>query len=147
MAPALQCWSDMQSSWLYGLLGGAMIGIASATLLFTHGRIAGISGVTGSLLQSTTRDRSWRYAFLGGLVASGLIASMVSPSAIGESVRSLPIVIVAGALVGFGTRLGSGCTSGHGICGLSRLSTRSIVAVITFIATGAITALLAGGAS
>lgn len=137
----------MPSSWLYGLLGGAMIGIASATLLVTHGRIAGISGVTGSLLQPTTRDRGWRYAFLGGLVASGVIASIVAPSAIGGSVRSLSIVIVAGVLVGFGTRLGSGCTSGHGICGLSRLSARSIVAVVTFIATGAITTLIAGGAS
>lgn len=147
MAPSLQCLRDMPSSWLYALLGGALIGLASATLLLTHGRIAGISGVTGSLLQPTTRDRGWRYAFLGGLVMSGLIASVVAPSAIGASVRSLPIVIVAGAIVGFGTRLGSGCTSGHGICGLSRLSARSMVAVVTFIATGAITALIAGGAS
>jgi uncharacterized membrane protein YedE/YeeE len=147
MAPSLQCLRDMPSSWLHALLGGALIGLASATLLLTHGRIAGISGVTGSLLQPTTRDRGWRYAFLGGLVMSGLIASVVAPSAIGASVRSLPIVIVAGAIVGFGTRLGSGCTSGHGICGLSRLSARSMVAVVTFIATGAITALIAGGAS
>lgn len=137
----------MPSSWLHALLGGALIGLASAGLLLTHGRIAGISGVTGSLLQPATRDRGWRYAFLGGLVVSGVIASIVAPSAIGGSVRSLPIVIVAGALVGFGTRLGSGCTSGHGICGLSRLSARSIVAVVTFIATGAITALISGGAS
>jgi uncharacterized protein len=137
----------MPNSWLYALLGGALIGIASAALLLTHGRIAGISGVTGSLLQPNTRDRGWRYAFLAGIVVSGLIASVVAPSAIGGSVRSLPIVIIAGALVGFGTRLGSGCTSGHGICGLSRLSARSMVAVVTFIATGAITAMLAGGAS
>jgi uncharacterized membrane protein YedE/YeeE len=129
------------------LLGGAMIGIASATLFLTHGRIAGISGVAGSLLQPAMRDRAWRYAFLGGLVASGLVASIVAPSAIGDSVRSLPVVLVAGVLVGFGTRLGSGCTSGHGICGLSRLSARSLVAVATFIATGAITVLLARGVS
>lgn len=147
MAPALQCSTDMPMSWLYGLLGGAMIGIASATLFLTHGRIAGISGVTGSLLQRTTRDRDWRYAFIGGLVASGVIANMIAPSAVGQPVRTLPTVIVAGVLVGFGTRLGGGCTSGHGICGLSRLSARSIVAVVIFIATGAITALLAGGAS
>ena len=137
----------MPSSWLYALLGGAMIGLASAALMLTHGRIAGISGVAGSLLQPTTRDRGWRYAFLGGLVASGLVASLVAPSAVGGSVRSLPIVIIAGAIVGFGTRLGSGCTSGHGICGVSRLSARSIVAVVTFIATGAITVMLTGGAS
>lgn len=123
-----------------------MIGLASAALLLTHGRIAGISGVTGSLLQPTTRDRGWRYAFLAGLVVSGMLASVVAPSAIGGSVRSLPIVIIAGAIVGFGTRLGSGCTSGHGICGLSRLSGRSMVAVATFIATGAITAMIARGA-
>ena len=137
----------MPSSWLYALLGGAMIGLASAALMLTHGRIAGISGVAGSLLQPTTRDRGWRYAFLGVLVASGLVASLVAPSAVGGSVRSLPIVIIAGAIVGFGTRLGSGCTSGHGICGVSRLSARSIVAVVTFIATGAITVMLTGGAS
>lgn len=137
----------MPSSWLHALLGGALIGIASAALLLTHGRIAGISGVTGSVLQPVTRDHGWRYAFLGGLVVSGILASIVAPSAIGGSVRSLPIVIVAGVLVGFGTRLGSGCTSGHGICGLSRFSARSIVAVVTFIATGVITTLLAGGAS
>lgn len=124
-----------------------MIGIASAALLLTHGRIAGISGVTGSLLQPSTRDRGWRYAFLAGLVVSGLVASVVAPSAIGGSTRSLPIVIVAGAIVGFGTRLGSGCTSGHGICGLSRLSARSMIAVVTFITTGAITAMLVRGAS
>jgi hypothetical protein len=139
--------ADMPTAWLHALLGGAMIGIASAALLLTHGRIAGISGVTGSLLQPATRDRGWRVAFLGGLVMAGVIASVVAPSAIGASVRSLPIVIIAGVLVGFGTRLGSGCTSGHGICGLSRLSARSIVAVGTFIATGAITAMLVGGAS
>lgn len=138
---------DMPSSWLYALLGGAMIGLASAALMLTHGRIAGISGVAGSLLQPTTRDRSWRYAFLGGLVMSGLVAGLVAPSAVGTSVRSLPIVILAGAIVGFGTRLGSGCTSGHGICGVSRLSPRSIVAVGTFIATGAVTVMLTGGAS
>ncbi len=134
------------SSWLYALAGGALIGAASALLLLTHGRIAGISGITGSLLQRSTRDRDWRLAFLGGLLISGLIAARVAPSAVGASVHSLPLVIVAGLLVGFGTRLGSGCTSGHGVCGLSRLSARSLVAVATFMTTGALTALLAGGA-
>jgi uncharacterized membrane protein YedE/YeeE len=132
---------------MYPLLGGAMIGLASAALLLTHGQIAGISGVTGSLLQPATRDRGWRSAFVGGLIVSGLLASRLAPTAIGESVRSLPLVIIAGALVGFGTRLGGGCTSGHGICGLSRLSARSMVAVVTFVATGVITAMLTGGMS
>lgn len=137
----------MSQAWLHALIGGAMIGAASALLMLTHGRIAGISGITGSLLQPATPDRGWRLAFLGGLLASGVVASFVAPQAVGASVRSLPIVIVAGLIVGFGTRLGSGCTSGHGVCGLSRFSARSLVAVITFMITGAITAMLAGGLS
>ncbi len=136
----------MPSSWLFALAGGSMIGAAGALLLLTHGRIAGISGVLGSLLPPTAvRDRGWRVAFLGGLLAAGVVAAAFAPAAVGASVRSLPLVIVAGAIVGFGTRLGSGCTSGHGVCGLSRFSLRSMVAVVTFMTTGAITAWLAGG--
>jgi hypothetical protein len=137
----------MSTSWLYASIGGVMIGAASALLLLIHGRIAGISGITGSLLQRSTSDRAWRLAFLGGLAAAGVVAALVHPQAIGASVRSLPVVIIAGLLVGFGTRLGSGCTSGHGVCGIARLSTRSLLAVATFMATGAITAMIAGGAS
>lgn len=133
--------------FLLASAGGAMIGAASALLLLTHGRIAGISGISGSLLQASTRDRGWRLAFLGGLVAAGLVARIAAPSAIGAPVQPLPIVILAGLLVGFGTRLGSGCTSGHGVCGLSRLSARSIVAVASFLLTGALTAVLARGGS
>jgi len=124
-----------------------MIGAASALLMFTHGRIAGISGITGSLLDARTRDRDWRLAFLGGLLAAGVVAGSIAPAAIGASVRSLPIIILAGLLVGYGTRLGSGCTSGHGVCGLARMSTRSLLAVATFMTTGVITAMIAGGAS
>lgn len=137
----------MPTSWLFALLGGALIGAAGALLFLTHGRIAGISGVLGSLLPPVARDRGWRLAFLGGLLAAGVIGAAISPPLIGASVRSLPLVIVAGLLVGFGTRLGGGCTSGHGVCGLSRLSTRSLIAVAVFMTTGAITASLAGGAS
>ena len=137
----------MPSTWLFASIGGAMIGAASALLLLTHGRIAGISGISGSLLQASTRDRGWRLAFLGGLVAAGMVAGIVAPSAIGAAVRPLPVVIAAGLLVGFGTRLGGGCTSGHGVCGVSRLSARSLVAVATFMTTGAITAILARGVS
>ena len=137
----------MPSSWSYALLGGSLIGAASALLLLTHGRIAGISGITGSLLQRGTPDRAWRLAFLGGLVAAGLVASVIQPAAVGASVRALPIVILAGLLVGYGTRLGSGCTSGHGVCGISRVSTRSLVAVVTFMTTGALTAMIARGVS
>lgn len=137
----------MPSSWLFALLGGALIGVAGALLFFTHGRIAGISGIYGSLLSPSTRDRDWRIAFLVGLGLAGVIGGMVSPTLVGASVRPLPVVIVAGLLVGYGTRMGSGCTSGHGICGLSRLSTRSLIAVATFMTTGVLTALVAGGLS
>jgi hypothetical protein len=137
----------MPSTWLLALAGGAMIGAAGALLLLTHGRIAGISGISGSLLQASTPDRAWRLAFLGGLVAAGLVGGLVAPSAIGASVRPLGVVVAAGLLVGFGTRLGSGCTSGHGVCGLSRLSARSLVAVATFMTTGVLTAILARGVS
>ncbi|HEU4732951.1 MAG TPA: YeeE/YedE thiosulfate transporter family protein [Kofleriaceae bacterium] len=134
----------MPSTWFSALLGGALIGCASALLLLAHGRIAGISGITGGLLQRATPDRGWRLAFLGGLIAAGVVASVIAPTAIGQAVRPLAAVIAAGLLVGFGTRLGNGCTSGHGVCGLSRWSARSLVAVVTFMATGAITAILAG---
>lgn len=147
MASPLHNTLPMQSTWILALAGGAMIGVASALLLLTHGRIAGISGITGSLLQSTTRDRGWRVAFLAGMVVSGLVASVVAPGAVGASVRPLPLVIVAGVLVGYGTRLGSGCTSGHGVCGMSRLSVRSLIAVLTFMTTGALTAVVAGAAT
>ena len=136
----------MPSSWMFALLGGALIGAAGSLLFLTHGRIAGISGVLGSLLPPVARDRDWRLAFIGGLLAAGLVGGVVSPSMVGASVRSLPVVIIAGLLVGFGTRLGSGCTSGHGVCGLSRLSIRSLVAVATFMTTGALAASIAGGA-
>jgi uncharacterized membrane protein YedE/YeeE len=134
----------MLSTWLSAWLGGALIGLAGALLLVAHGQIAGISGITGRLLQRATLDRAWRLAFVGGLAAAGVAAAIVAPAAIGPSVRSIGAVLIAGLLVGFGTRLGNGCTSGHGVCGVSRGSGRSLVAVATFMATGAITAIIAG---
>ena len=124
----------MFSTWI-ALGGGVLIGVASALLFLTHGRIAGISGILGSLLQGT-RDRAWRVAFVGGMVAAGIVASFVAPAAVGTSVRALPLLIVAGVLVGYGTRMGGGCTSGHGVCGLSRLSPRSLVATLVFMGAG-----------
>lgn len=135
----------MESSWLLALAGGALIGAASALLLVTHGRIAGISGILGALLPPRSQDRAWRAWFVAGMLVTGAIGSLVHPSAFGDAPRSLPPVVVAGVLVGFGTRLGNGCTSGHGVCGIARLSRRSAVAVATFMATGVITAWLAGG--
>lgn len=137
----------MISTWLLAATGGSMIGAASTLLLTSHGRIAGIGGIAGSLLQASTRDRAWRTAFLGGLAATGLAARIAAPSAIGASVQSLPLVIVAGLLVGFGARLGNGCTSGHGVCGLARLSARSLVAVATFMLAGALTVAVLRGVS
>lgn len=119
-----------------------MIGVAAALLLLTHGRIAGISGIVGGLLSSETRDRSWRVAFIGGLLIAGLIGGLLAPASVGGA--SAPLAIAGGLLVGFGARYGSGCTSGHGVCGLSRLSRRSLVAVAVFMSTGAIAATLRG---
>jgi uncharacterized membrane protein YedE/YeeE len=131
-------------TWFLAMLGGAMIGAACGLVLLTHGRIAGISNIASSLVQPATHDRGWRLAFLGGLIAAGLVARVVAPSAIGGSVRTLPVIALAGLLVGFGTRLGGGCTSGHGVCGVSRLSARSLVAVAVFMTTGALTVALVG---
>src|SRR6266496_256984 len=125
----------MSSMWSAGL-GGALIGLAGVLLLIAHGRIAGISGIAGSVLLRATNDRAWRLAFLGGLVAAGLVAAVVAPAAIGPPVRSSGAVLAAGLLVGIGTRLGSGCTSGHGVCGISRGSPRSIAATLAFMAAG-----------
>lgn len=137
----------MSSAWSLAALGGVLIGAASAFLLLVHGRIAGISGIVGSLLLRETMDRAWRYAFVAGLLVAGLLVAVVHPSSIGPTARSPALIVVAGLLVGFGTRLGSGCTSGHGVCGLSRFSIRSLFAVATFMTTGAITAMVAGAMS
>jgi uncharacterized protein len=132
------------TSWLLALLGGLVIGTASALLLASHGRIAGISTIVGASLHAQTQDRAWRIAFVAGLVIAGAVATVAMPSALGTSPRSLPVVAIAGVLVGFGTRAGGGCTSGHGVCGIARLSRRSLVAVATFMLTGAATVWIAG---
>jgi uncharacterized membrane protein YedE/YeeE len=138
----------MPTAWILALAGGALIGVASALLLVSHGRIAGISGIVGSLVSPPiSAQHGWRIAFVAGLGLTGLVAGLVAPSAIGASPRGLGFVLVAGLLVGFGTRLGGGCTSGHGVCGVARMSWRSIVAVLTFMLAGAATTLLLGGAS
>lgn len=124
-------------------LGGALIGAASALLLVLNGRIAGVSGIVGGLVDGHARgDRAWRVAFLAGLLVGGLVLGWVLPTALAATPVSLPMVVVAGLLVGLGTRVGSGCTSGHGICGMSRLSARSIVATLTFMGTGMATVLV-----
>jgi uncharacterized membrane protein YedE/YeeE len=120
------------------LVGGGLIGLAASILLIASGRIAGISGIVGGLLQRTSGDVLWRALFFLGLLASGAAAALWAPDSIGASPRSLPTLLAAGFIVGVGTRLGNGCTSGHGVCGISRFSVRSILATITFIAAGMI---------
>jgi uncharacterized membrane protein YedE/YeeE len=125
---------------LPALLGGVLIGLAASLLLLTHGAIAGISGLYGGLLRRPGPDARMRVAFLAGLVASGAIVRIAAPSAFASTWSpSLAVALAAGILVGAGTRISGGCTSGHGVCGLSRFSLRSLVATLTFMATGAAT--------
>ncbi|MET0387742.1 MAG: YeeE/YedE family protein [Polyangiales bacterium] len=129
------------------LIGGVLIGLAASLFLLGIGRVAGISGILGGLIApgSERAERGWRGAFVLGLLAIGGMAAFVAPDRLGSSPRSWPLLVAAGLLVGIGTRLGSGCTSGHGVCGISRLSPRSIVATITFIATGMIVVRVLAG--
>lgn len=118
------------------LTGGLVIGIAAAMLLLLNGRIAGVSGIVGGLLAPARGDIAWRIAFVAGLIAAPAVYGLVTqlPSVTIEA--DLPLLLGAGVLVGLGTRYGSGCTSGHGVCGLSRLSLRSLAATLSFMAAG-----------
>lgn len=125
------------------LAGGALIGIASVMLMALNGRIAGISGIAGGLIGPGTSDRGWRAAFMAGLVAAPLVYTLLSGSAPAvEFPVGTGLIIAGGIAVGLGTQLGSGCTSGHGVCGMSRLSPRSIAATAIFMTTGIITVFL-----
>lgn len=134
------------SSVVRALAGGALIGLAASIALLAHGRIAGISGALGRLFAGDG-GRGFRVPFLIGLIGTGVVAAVVEPSAIGAPVRGTLLLAVAGVLVGVGTALGNGCTSGHGVCGLSRGSGPSLAAVMTFMATGAITVAILGAHS
>ncbi len=125
------------------LLGGALIGLAASLALIANGRIAGISGILGHALDRDGGQR-FRDAFLEGLVGTGLVIAAVWPHAIGRPIRDPETLAIAGLLVGIGTTLANGCTSGHGVCGIARLSPRSFVAVATFMAAGMITVAIAG---
>jgi hypothetical protein len=128
------------TSLLQSLLGGALIGLAAALLLLGGGRTAGVSGIVAGLLQPPSRETLWRALFVTGMVGGGIGLALVHPAVFQPGVARPPLALVAaGVLVGFGTRMGTGCTSGHGVCGVSRLSRRSIVATVTFMATGALT--------
>jgi len=121
------------------LMGGILIGLSAAAMLLMNGKIAGISGIFAGILKPVKGDTLWKFCFVSGLLAGGMLLRILLPTAYDFGVvRSYGILAVAGLLVGFGTRLGNGCTSGHGVCGIGRLSPRSLVATATFIATGAI---------
>lgn len=126
-----------------GLLGGALIGLSVTMMMLFVGRITGISGIFGGLVVPQRGEVAWRVTFVAGLVSGGLILRVFYPQAFPVQLdSSMVLVVMAGLLVGFGTRMGSGCTSGHGICGLARFSQRSFVSVFTFIATGAVAVYL-----
>lgn len=130
----------MPTEWIFALVGGVLIGVSVTAMLWLNGRVTGISGIVNGLLTYKKGDMSWRAAFVGGLVAGGLVVEWVRPGSVSNVLDySWVTAIVAGLLVGFGTVLGSGCTSGHGVCGMSRLSPRSTVATLTFMGLGVVT--------
>lgn len=132
---------DWQAFTPISLVGGLMLGVATVILLLGIGRIAGISGIFSSLLKPK-RVEIWQVLFIAGLIISPLLYRLVNPLPVIEVSTSIPLLIAAGLLVGFGTRLGSGCTSGHGICGNARLSPRSMAATVTFMLFGIVTVYL-----
>lgn len=136
--------SGLESEYISAIIGGVMIGIAAVFLMAMLGRIAGVSGILGTILDPTpvagNDSRLWRVAFIVGLVCAPILFAY--PSGIDipyEPVRSLPLLIIGGLIVGIGTQVGGGCTSGHGICGISRFSGRSVVATIVFMASAMVT--------
>ncbi|MBW2732658.1 MAG: YeeE/YedE family protein [Deltaproteobacteria bacterium] len=131
------------TSYVVPLIGGALIGLATVGLMLFNGKIAGVSGILSGLMQRFTADTWWKVLFIMGLAAGGVLLQLIYPAALASTLtRSLPLIALGGFLVGFGTRLGSGCTSGHGVCGVARLSPRSLVATATFTASGALAVLI-----
>lgn len=132
----------MAESWTAGLVGGVLIGLSATVLLLFNGRIAGISGMVNGAMTFAPAEQ-WRWWFLGGMIGGGgLYEYVLAPQLTPTSSFAPGAMIIGGLLVGLGTRLGNGCTSGHGVCGLGRLSGRSLAAVITFMATAALTVFI-----
>jgi len=131
--------------WIRALEGGALIGLGASVLMAFNGRVSGISGIVGGLLTPVAGDVAWRALFLVGLVGGGAAALVAMPGAFSPGTASLGVVALAGLLVGFGTRVSNGCTSGHGVCGISRGAPRSLAATLTFITAGVLTVLVTGG--
>lgn len=131
---------SLSHPFVMAALGGVVIGLGASLLLLFNGRVAGVSGIAGGLFTSKPGDRGWRVAFLAGLVAGGMGLAFAWPQSFGAQLpggTTVGVLVLAGLLVGFGTQLGTGCTSGHGVCGISRGSVRSIAATLMFMATGA----------
>ena len=134
-----------QTAIVTPFLGGVIIGLAAIALLLFDGQIAGIAGILGGVLRPTPGEWGWRVWFVAGLLAGGLVLHAVAPGAFAvELQRPLPLLLAGGLLVGIGARLGSGCTSGHGVCGVGRLSGRSWAATAVFTATGAVSVYVLG---
>lgn len=134
----------MSNVLVESLAGGALIGLGTTVLLLGSGRIAGISGIVANLLAGDRGERQWRVLFVAGLAGAPLLWWLATGSRVaGEIQLPVPLLILAGLLVGFGTRRAAGCTSGHGVCGLGNLSARSLVAVVTFMAVAAATVFVA----
>lgn len=130
---------------VWACVGGVMIGLAATGLWWTHGRQAGISGILAGLFTPDRAERAWRVPFVLGLLAGGVVLALTAPGVFGVAPdRGAPLLVVSGLLVGYGTRLGGGCTSGHGICGIARVSPRSLAATGTFVAVGVVVATVVG---
>lgn len=128
---------------ILAVIGGLLIGGGAALLLAYNGQVAGISGIINGLLHPRRPGAGWRMAFVGGLLVGGVALQLAYPGAFPQGhPRSLWLIVPAGLLVGIGTRIGAGCTSGHGVCGIGRLSPRSVVATMTFTITGGLTVLV-----
>ena len=124
------------------LAGGLLIGLAAALFILLNGRVLGVSGIVGGLLRPRVGDRGWRLSFLAGLLAAPTLWSLFAAPVVPRIAAGPVLLVAAGLLVGWGTRHGSGCTSGHGVCGIARLSPRSLVATLAFMATGFATVYL-----
>ena len=132
----------METDWIFGALGGGMIGLAAAIYLLVNGRIMGASGILGGLVTGGTAIRE-RLALTAGLVLVPAVIVLIRGGADTGLTQNVPIIILAGLAVGIGTRLANGCTSGHGVCGISRLSPRGIMATLVYLLAGALTVALA----
>lgn len=133
----------MPLEWLNALIGGALIGTAASLMLYWNGRVAGVSGILNGMLSGPNNQVFWRWFFVAGMIMGGIILKILNPNLFSSELKTpLWTVVAAGLLVGFGTVMGGGCTSGHGVCGISRFSLRSIVATLVFIAFGVLSVFL-----